>query len=146
MHPVQERTNTLGIDYSKQRLTEYIYIWIWKEQFSNPECYNQSRTTLIDSTTANTTTEKIREFAGAGIEPSTFCTTVFNLLSQNNSTNWQIIGLEGGLVWALLSLILGTLEPPIIDEKLKDVDNLLQKNWHFSYSLWFVQALGLILG
>ena len=26
MHPVQEHTNTLGIDYSIQRLTEYLFI------------------------------------------------------------------------------------------------------------------------
>ena len=28
MHPVQDNTNTLGIDYLIQRLTEYIYIYI----------------------------------------------------------------------------------------------------------------------
>ena len=28
MHPVQEHTNTLGIDYSIQRLTEYIHIYM----------------------------------------------------------------------------------------------------------------------
>ena len=39
-----------------------------KEQGSNPEC----KTTLIDSYTANTPTDKIGEYAGAGIKPTTF--------------------------------------------------------------------------
>ena len=74
MNPVQEHMNTLGIDYSIQKLTEYIYEYERKKKNSFP---TQSVTIkvrqLIDSRTANTPTEKFGEFAGAGIEPTTFC-------------------------------------------------------------------------
>ena len=39
----------------------WIYLWIWKEQFS------------INSLTANTPTEKVEECTGARLEPTTFC-------------------------------------------------------------------------
>ena len=73
MHPVQEHTNTPGIDCSIQRPTEYIYIntkgtvfqprvlqWNLDNMNQLPHSKHPDR-------------KKIEEFADAGIEPTTFC-------------------------------------------------------------------------
>ena len=72
MHPVQEHTNTLGIDYSIQRLTEYVYINV-KGTVFQPRVLQLNLDNINQFRHSNTPIEKIREFAAAGIEPTTFC-------------------------------------------------------------------------
>ena len=76
MHPAQEHTNTLGIDYSIQRLTEYIYIkYINKKGTVFQPRVLQLNLDNINRLphSKNTPTEKIGELAGSGIKPTTFC-------------------------------------------------------------------------
>ena len=47
MHPVQEHTNTLGINYSIQRLTEYIYMNMTGRVFQ-PQVLQLSLDNIID--------------------------------------------------------------------------------------------------
>ena len=66
MHPVQEHINTLGIDYSIQRQTEFIYEYERKSFQPNVLQLNLDNINRLP-------TEKIGEFSGARIEPTPFC-------------------------------------------------------------------------
>ena len=68
MHPVQEHINTPGIDCSIQRLTECIE---YERRNSYPTQSVTIKLRQHKSHTANTPTEKIGEYAGAGIKPTT---------------------------------------------------------------------------